>query len=187
MTTSRALKAILFSFLFTIFGSSVAKTIEIKSPFISVPSSMKGVVLFHDEDGFHVSQNNEIFSVEKCWIDLSLQNISSEDLQEFLVTGYICISQMDNGEFSLQAKNLIKGGGLIGAAVGAWTGRFVAFAVVGAGVIIASIPAAIVGGPGAGFLFAGALAKTIAPVVLPVVHAVTIGTAIAVGTFTGLV
>ena len=165
MTNSRVFKAVLFSFLFTVFGSSIAKTIEIQDSSILAPSSMDKVALFHDEDGFRVSQNNEMHSVEKCWVDSSLQNISRENLKKFLAAGYIRVNQMDSGEFSLQARNLIKGGGLGGAAVGFWIGR----ALVYGSVAVVGAVATVVAAPVVGLVAAGAAVTATVAFYAPVI------------------
>ncbi|GEM_PF-2032979 len=170
MTTSRALKVAFFSLLFTFFSSSFSKTTEVKSPFFSAPSSMNNIQLFHNEDGFYVVQSNETYFVEKCWVDSSLQDISSDDLKDFLVTGYISVNQMDNGEFSLQVKNLIKGGGFIAGSIAYWgtkalcygaalagAGSVVAGTGGAAGVALAGGTAVATGGVGAGTAFVGAV------------------------------
>jgi len=182
---NRISKIFLLACLFVGHGSVDAKTIEIQESSILSPSFLGEVKVFHDEDGFSVEQNGETFFVEKCWTDSSLQDISSEDLEEYLTSGKIFVNQMEDGEFSLRTKLLLKGGGAGGATFGFWLGRAVVYGTVAVVSTVAVVVAApVVGTVAAGAAVTAAVA-TVAPIVEGVAQVASVAGAIAVGTGTG--
>src|SRR3990172_4349696 len=79
------------------------KMLKIKDSSIHAPQRLGKISLFHDEDGFHVLQNNKPHKVKNYWVDPILRTATNKRLESFQNSGYIMVNQMDNGEFSLKA------------------------------------------------------------------------------------
>lgn len=73
--------------------------------------SLGELSLLYDNESFAVIKNKEVYKVDKCWVDKSLQNVSAQKVKTFLKHGYICVNQLDSGEFVLRTKVRGIGGG----------------------------------------------------------------------------
>jgi len=178
-------KIFLLACLFVAHSSVDAKTIEIQETSVLSPSSLGEIKVFHDEDGFSVEQDGEMFFVEKCWIDSSLQDISSEELEEYLTSGKIFVNQMEDGEFSLRTRLFLKGGGAGGATFGFWLGRAIVYGTVAVASTVATVVAApVVGTVAAGAAVTAAVA-TVAPVIEGAAQVASLAGGILGGTATG--
>ncbi len=71
--------------------------------------------LFHNREGFHVFKDEKTYQVKNHLLDRDLHNISKDDakLKEFLKNGYIAVNQAENGEYLLEARDRLQGGGPI--------------------------------------------------------------------------
>ncbi len=123
-------KVLLLNLLLIPF-SSHTQTIQIEKSSIIAPDSLGQLTILHDEDGFKVIRENKENCVENCWVDPILRDISNEKLQNFLETGKIVVSQMDNEELSLKAQLSYKGSGPILATWGYWTTKVTCYLSVG--------------------------------------------------------
>ena len=150
---NRTLKTVLFTSLFIGHGLVSASTLEIPQSSVSAPSSLGEIRLFHDDQGFHVEQKDEITFVENCWVDPILQDASNEDLEEYLTSGRIFVSQMDSGEFSLRTKLCLKGSGPIAGMIAYWATKTLCY-----GTAVAGAAGAVVATGGAAGAAAGAMA-----------------------------
>jgi len=206
-------KAIFFASLFVICGLANAQIFKIKDSSILASSSIGKFDLLHNEDGFSIVKESEKFFVKECWVDPYLRSISNERLKCFLNFGKIFVNQMDNNEYSLQAKLSMKGGGPItgwfaylatktlcyGTAVAAattavvTTGGAVAGAVTAAGATVAtsgaaaaaSVTGAAIAGAGGGAAAATATGGAVAAAGGSIAAVVTAveGASAAVGAF----
>ena len=91
--------------------------------------------------------------VENCWVDPILQNILNEELEEYLNSARIFVSQTDGGEFVLKTKLCLKGGGPILASIGYWVTKTFCY-----GTAVAGAAGAVVATGGAAGAAAGAMA-----------------------------
>lgn len=133
--------------------------IEPKSVFI--PTDLGKVNLFHGKKGFSVYENDKKHTIQKCFTDKMVRDLSKEQLKAFLEVGYISINQMNNGEFSLKAKGRINGGGPLLGSAAYWVTKSLCYAVgiTAVGVTTAGAVTAVVATGGA---LAPALAGTTA-------------------------
>ncbi len=97
---------------------------EIEKASVFAPSHLGKIALFHDEEGLHVLKDGERHQVKNHLLDWSLQNISKDSpkLKRFLKNGYIDVNQAENGEYLLEARDRLKGGGVFGAWLGSTLG-----------------------------------------------------------------
>lgn len=122
------------------------------------------VDVYHNNGEFLITHNNKIHVVENHCVDKPLRNIDKHKLAMFLTHGHLAINKTDNGEFTIRGNTHLKGGGVIGATVGAFLGK-AAVSVVGHGTI------AIVSGtvgffcPPAGWALAVSLESTCGPMI----------------------
>jgi len=77
-----SLKNNLFSLLFlaSFLFNGLNATVEINSSNLFIPTSLDGVRLFHDENGFTVVKDGDEFPVKTECLDKELINLSDEDL-----------------------------------------------------------------------------------------------------------
>jgi len=118
----------------------------IKQSSFSASKGLGEVKLFHNEKGFHVLHNDVMHGVQLCFTDKLVRKATPLDIKDFQKAGkgYFAITQMGNGQFELKVMDRIKGGGVVGACVGAFFGKAATY-IVGHGAIqiiaIASGPA----------------------------------------------
>ena len=119
---------------------------SIQSSSFSAPTGLGNIKLFHNEKGFHVLHNDVMHGVQLCFTDKLVRKATPLDIKDFQKAGkgYFAITQMGNGQFELKVMDRIKGGGVVGACVGAFFGKAATY-IVGHGAIqiiaIASGPA----------------------------------------------
>ena len=162
--------------LLTIFGCSNAQVVKIKDSAILTSSFVGKVSLLHDESGFSVVKDQKVNSVESRWVDPLLRDISKERLKSFLTFGKIVVNQMDNEEFSLKAKMLVKGGGPILAAIGYFGTKAVAYGTLIGGAL------GIVGATGGGAVAVAAGGEALAVTGLATAGTGTVAAAIGTST-----
>ncbi len=115
---------------------------KIEKTSVFVHSDLGKIVLFHDEEGFHILKNGKKHQVKNHFLDRLLRNISqsSSKLKKFLKNGYISVNQAESGEYLLEARSRLKGGGIWGATIGAYAGKFfVSFVGHGAIVVVSGL------------------------------------------------
>lgn len=109
--------------------------------------------LFKTKKGFQVIKDGKKKAVKSYDIDAILKSIPTDKLDVFLDNGYIEIKELSNGDFKLNAKGRINGGGPILAGIVYWGTKAVGYGVpaAAAGAIIATtagaaVPALAAGG-----------------------------------------
>lgn len=103
---------------------------EIPESSVFVPHNVGKVSVSHNENGFHVRQNNECHKVKNYDVDPVLRNIPSEKLDAFLKHGYLHLKKMNNNDYSLEAKVRGNGGGPITGTILYWTTKITGYSVV---------------------------------------------------------
>lgn len=101
----------------------------INRPSFFAPSDLGEVKLFYDADGFHVVHNGIRHDVANYWLEKPLRNITRECLEAFLEYGYIIVSQLDSGEFTLKTKVRGFGGGAIGYSIGYYGAKALGYGI----------------------------------------------------------
>lgn len=129
-------KVLLFS-IFAIFSAqamedlSSGKLTKIKPSSIFSTNEVGKVDLFHDNEGYHVVQDDEVYSVNKHSIDPLLRSLKHKQLKKFQKCGYIQVKKNQDHEFSLVSKVRGNGGGPVTGVAAYWTTKaagYVAFA-----------------------------------------------------------
>lgn len=143
-------------------------------------TSGKTTSLFHINEKFFIRENNQLVAIPNHAIGQELRNLDNQGLNNLLQNGTICITQRLNGEYVLQFQPQLKGGGILGANLGFWAGKFVTHFVGHS--IICVVSAAT--GPFAPKTFA-ALELTFAPEIEAASNVVGLGCGILGGTTTG--
>lgn len=60
------------------------KAVQLEKTDLFVPSRLGDVKVFHNQDGFHVEKDGEIYRVRNCFVDEEIRNISSKKLMQFI-------------------------------------------------------------------------------------------------------
>ena len=81
-----SLKNNLFTLLFmaSFLFSGLNSAVEVNSSSVFIPTSLNGVRLLHDENGFAIEKNGDVFPVKTECMDKELVNLSDEEL-DFLL------------------------------------------------------------------------------------------------------
>ena len=90
-----------------------ADRLIVRRPAISAATCLQVAAVAHRQDGFHIiSQDRSTTKVPNHSLSEFLQKISTEDLIKFLGHGsYLVVSKWSDGEFELQEKGRLMGGG----------------------------------------------------------------------------
>ncbi len=145
---------------------------------VFTPEKLGALEVYHSKKGFTVKKDNEKHVIKKCFTDKMVRDITKKQLKSFLDAGYISINQMNDGEYSLQAKGRINGGGPLLGTFAYWVTKSVCY-----GVGIAATGAIAVGTAGTGVaLVTGGAAVAGGGAVVG-----TIGTTTAIATTAGVV
>jgi hypothetical protein len=131
-------------------------------------------------DRFSISVGDQEKQIPNYMVSKPLRQMKPEQLAAFLQTNYLTLNQCSDGEFSLREHGRIKGGGWLGTAIGAWTGRVVGYTVVYGGVAVVCAPLLLV--PGAG---GPAYGTAVAPVAEGLAMSLAIAGGITGGVATG--
>jgi len=102
--------------LLLLMASTVSASESIRIKFFS-SSELQHLGFFHDENGFHIIQNDEIIDIPMYWVDPSLRKASEKQLKAFLEKGYITITKTDHNEFNIRANVRGLGGGPVTAMI----------------------------------------------------------------------
>lgn len=100
------------------------------------PHDLGNVQLAHDGSRFKVLKDQAMIDVQPAFVDKELRQLSSEKLNGLLKSGaYLKLNKMENSpEYSVRLGQRLNGGGLAGAAVGAYVAGG-AVAAIGHGTI----------------------------------------------------
>lgn len=110
----------------------VVKSHRIEEVF--VPDRLGSLELYYNNKGFSVYQDDKKHDIKKYHTDKMLRNINKKQLKGFLKGGYLSLNQMDDGEFSLQAKGRVNGGGPVLGFVAYWITKCLCYGTIGAAV-----------------------------------------------------
>lgn len=98
----------------------------------------KGLRLGADKNGFFVQDGAEVVRIQTCDTDEQFKGRSLNEIALYGMTSTFKLSQFDNGEYSVKAADGLRGGGLLGATIGAYVGKYGTYAVGHGGILIAS-------------------------------------------------
>ena len=101
---------------------------------VRAPERLGEFDLYHSKKGFYVRKNDKKKTIQRYNMDPMLRGISKPQLRAFLDNGYLSVSKMEDGQYSLQAKGRLNGSGPIGASIGVFLGKAAVY-VVGHGAI----------------------------------------------------
>lgn len=152
---------------------------------IHAPSALGDIEVVADTHDFFVKKNGILNRVQRHDVDRTLKAAHKQlALQKLLKNGYVSVSRYDNGDYKLNVHGRINGGGLWGATIGAYSGKFLTHLVAQGCILTVSAGVALVATPAAGIAVGVALEKTLAiPVeILSNTVAVAGGIALAVAT-----
>ena len=141
---------ILFSASLQAFERSVDNKKFLPKNSVMVPHTLGEISVYRENGIFHAIQNGAHHKIEHYWTDPSLRNVSEKQLGAFLQKGYLAISQMSNGEFTLKAKVRGLGGGPITACCVYWGVKATAYTTAAVWVALGGVgtaPAVVVAGP----------------------------------------
>lgn len=71
-------------FLVGLFAFGPLEAIQLGKSDVFIPSKLGNVKLFHNQDGFYVEKDGDICSVQNCFVDKAIRNISTKQLMLFL-------------------------------------------------------------------------------------------------------
>jgi hypothetical protein len=137
------------SFCGTMLTSFASDSLKINKKAVFAASSLGSVHLFHNKNGFAVKSNGQIRHVQRFDVDPQLRAITSAQLVTFIKNGGRLEVNKMGDDYGVKMRGNVKGGGVIGATIGAFTGKFIvhlaaqgAYAVVAGGVGLVCPPAA---------------------------------------------
>lgn len=124
----------------------------------AVSSKNEAVKLYTNQRDLYVEDENAAYRVKKHNIDPLLNEvIKRQALNEFKKeAGYVRISQLDDGEYTLTAKVRGDGGFLLTGVIVYQTCRVVGYVGLAAGSTSAIVAGCVAGGPAGGFAAASA-------------------------------
>ena len=119
--------------------------VRIESTSVFVPHQLGSLELYHDKDGFYVQQDNKKHKIQKCFTASLVRSITKEQLKTFQEVGYFTLNQESDGQFSLDAKGRINGGGPLFGGFMYWVTKSLCY-----GILVAATGLAIMGGGSVG-------------------------------------
>lgn len=163
-------------------GSASAEQYKIDKRAFFIPSYLSDVEIAYDTDyGFIGHKGDSQWQVIPSYnCSTELRTIDVDTLEAMLKSGYIKVSQADNGEIMLSFMARLRGGGAGGATAGVIIGKFLTYAVCYGGIYVASLITGPASGPTA--LAAG---KALSPLIEIASNKVAIGCGILGGILTG--
>lgn len=112
-------KLIMLSLLLPFF--SVAMQIEQKN--LQVPGRLSGISVFKTKAGFQVEEPDYTrVEVPSHKVNKDLRKMNMRQLAKFTKAGYIAVNQSDDGQYSLDAVQRLRGGGAWGMWLGSTLG-----------------------------------------------------------------
>jgi len=147
-----------------------------------IPNRLGDVSVSHDDSGFTVESSHGSYPIQRCFMDKELRGISKNNLAKLIATGaYLSVNKFDEGnEYSLKLNGRLNGGGLLGASIGFYAGKFIVN-FIGHGAILV---AGLMTGPAAPATIV-ALELTFGPVIAVAGTGAAIGCGILGGVATG--
>ena len=101
---------------------------------VFAPERLGSVELYHGKKGFSIHQDGKKHVIKKYFTDPLMRNITREQLGAFLQGGYLSINRMNDGEFSLQARGRLNGGGPAFGAFMYWVTKSLCYGTAAAAV-----------------------------------------------------
>ncbi len=127
---------------------------------LRAPERLGKVMVVNTPSGFGVHKEGTITIVQPDCMDTMLRNLSFKQRNDYLLKGgSLEINQSTTKEYTLKAVANLKGGGLLGAKIGFWVGKFTVYIVAHTGMLIISACT----GPLAPATYASLVATTAVP------------------------
>lgn len=121
---------------------------------IQAPSDLGNIELYRDNDGFSIKQDGYTHQVPHYNVDKSLKQIKPEHLSALSNLGYVRVNRLSDGEFKLDLKGRINGGGPFTGMMLAWLVRASMYAP--AATAATAVTVSTGGAAAGGFAVAGA-------------------------------
>lgn len=135
------MKAVMIALLCAPF---VVNGMHINKKDIFIPKELSNTKVLYQNKDFHVlnhfaeSGHENVIPVERQHISKELRGISKKKLAELLLAGsYLVLKPISEDQYKIELQGRIAGGGVLGATIGCWTGKFVA-SFVGHGLMVAA-------------------------------------------------
>ncbi len=113
-------------------------TLEFSPEAVRTDGLGEDIGLFYDKDGFFVRTSDDDVRVQRYDTDKLFRGRKVKDIARYSTMGKFKLSKLDNGEYVVCSHGEIKGGGLLGATVGAYVGKYGTYVVGHGGIIVAS-------------------------------------------------
>lgn len=148
------------AFIFPIFAFAMNVPIQQKPIPTSHSQRLGNILIYRTQDGFNVIKDGTIHPVHSYDVDPVLRRLDNHQLARVLQTCHIRVSQMSNEDYKLTLQAGLKGGGIWGATIGCFVGKFVASVVCHGAIALVAAGTCMVAGPVAGYAVGAGLEGT---------------------------
>lgn len=126
---------------------TMAMEIEVPQENLFVPRSLGQVSVFKTEEGFAIEKDGERTSVTPYRVESTLRKMDNQQLTKFLTAGYLSVQKSSDGEYGLESRTRVKGGGPIAGLCAAWIVRSVMYTTGAIAATTVTAAATVGGGP----------------------------------------
>lgn len=127
---------------------------------LRAPEKLGSLALLNMPNGFAVMKDKHITPIEPDCVDSTLRKMNYKQRTAYMLKGGgLELNQANTGEYTIKSVANIKGGGLLGAKIGFWAGKFTVYFAAHAGMLIM----AACTGPAAPATYAALVATTAVP------------------------
>lgn len=165
---------------------SFLHSMQIEKKHLSVPGRLGNISVFKTDNGFEIEESDSRrVEVPSHRVNKDLRKMNMRQLAKFTKAGYLAVNKSEDGQYSLDAIQRLRGGGIWGAMVGScagfWAVNFVAHGLI----FTASAGVALVATPPVGLAFGLACEKTLTPFILIAAKTAAVAGGVAGGVATG--
>lgn len=127
---------------------------------LQVPQRLGNIAIANMPNGFAVLKDGKLNHIESDCLDSTLRKMTFKQRNQYIIKGgSLSLNQANTGEYTLKSVPNIKGGGILGAKIGCWVGKFTVYFVAHTGMLIA----AACTGPAAPATYAAMVATSAIP------------------------
>ncbi|MCL4275979.1 MAG: hypothetical protein KJZ77_19055 [Anaerolineales bacterium] len=112
------------SLLLLLISSVSLSAMELAEYSVQAPRCLGDLKVIAADDGFYVQKGDLLTRVQNHDVDQILKDARKARAMKALKNSYISVSQYSNGDYKLKLNGRLNGGGLIGANVGFYAGKF---------------------------------------------------------------
>lgn len=125
-----------------------------------VPDKLGNARILLLKKGFVVKKDGKKHKIAEHNLDPLLRKMNSDQRMKYFTKGHVDLNQLSDGDYTLKANPKIKGGGILGATIGAFFGKAVV-SIIGHGAIgLVGLGATLFTGPVGGWAVVTALEST---------------------------